>query len=383
MLIRIYKILIFVLCIVSSMLILLGLYQTQASYGQLDKLLVGFSRRRTFITGNGINEHKRNVTDNDKNNTQRNNQTTRKTSSIFLDYQQVLKSGNFSMNQSVNISEVRPDTCDACFPQSSYIYKNDNLCSTNNSTTQVKLLIIILTAVSETHNRTTVRKTWTSISNKNTGELRYVFVLGKHAKDPTWNMRALEEAKIYGDIIIKDFMDVYNNLTLKTMSGLKWASDFCSNAKYVMKTDTDTYVNTPKLLQLIDSFEIENEIIGKCAQHIIPRRNETLKYYVSPVQYPHLTYPPYCLGGAGYVTTMEVVKGIARVSPNIPFFFFEDVYVGLCNEALGYKVRSVKEFNKKLKRNACWNQKIIITSHRVSPREIRKTWNTKCLNKNV
>ncbi|CAH1781653.1 unnamed protein product [Owenia fusiformis] len=378
MLIRIYKILIFVLCIVSSMLILLGLYQTQASYGQLDKLLVGFSRRRTFITGNGIKEHKINVTDNDKNNTQRNNQTTRKTSSIFLDYQQVLKSGNFSMNQSVNISEVRPDKCDACFPQSSYIYKNDNLCSTNNSTTQVKLLIIILTAISETHNRTTVRKTWTSISNKNTRELRYVFVLGKHAKDPTFNMRALEEAKIYGDIIIKDFMDVYNNLTLKTMSGLKWASDFCSNAKYVMKTDTDVYVNTPRLLQLIDSFKIENEIIGRCILHPTPMRNETSKYYISPVQYPHLTYPLYCIGGPGYVTTMKVVKGIVSVSPNIPFFFIEDVYVGLCNEALGYKVRSVKEFQKnKVKRTVCWLKRTI-ACHPLSPREIIKTWNTRC-----
>ncbi|CAH1781652.1 unnamed protein product [Owenia fusiformis] len=381
MLIRIYKIFIFVLCIPSTLFILLELYQPQDSSGQPEQLSVGFSRRGTFITGNGINEHKGNVTDNDENNTQRKNQTTRETSSIFLDYQQVLKSSNFSMNQSVYISEVRPDKCDACFPQSSYIYKNDNLCSTNNSTTQVKLLIIITTAPHEMINRTALRKTWTSISNKNTGELRYVFVLGKHAKDQTRNTRALKEAKKHGDILIKDFMDVYENLTLKTMSGLKWASDFCSNAKYVMKTDIDIWVDTPKLLQLIDSFKIKNEILGKCIQNrISPIRNETSKYYVSPVQYPHLTYPLYCTGGPGYVTTMEVVKGIVRVSPNIPFFFFEDVYVGLCNEALGYKVRWMEGFKTfKVKLNVCWVKKRIIACHRLSPREMMKYWNTKCL----
>ncbi|CAH1780081.1 unnamed protein product [Owenia fusiformis] len=416
---RIYRIFMFVLCSASIMFTLLGLYpenqEVQVSDGELmDQLSVGYTRRGKFISGNVI---KGNVIDNDGNNTKANNtnsdsitlRTAKRgsdvtknnsislgnnkenkdkqtkshiTSSIFLDYRQVLKNGNFSANQSVNISELRPDKCDACFPQSSYIYKNDNLCSTKNSTTQVKLLVIIFTVHHDMRTRNSLRKTWTSISNLNTKEMRYVFLLGKHTRDPKWNVRALAEAKKYGDILIKDFMDEYKHLTLKTMSGLKWAAEFCSNAKYVMKTDTDMWVNTPRLLQFIDSFKIKNEIIGTCPKKAKPIRHNKSKYYVSPKQFPHLSYPGFC-SGTGYVTTMKVVKDIVKVSPNIPFFFLEDIYVGLCNKALGYKVRSVKGFHAyRVKFNVC-GYKQIITSHHMPRGAIEKIWNTKCDNKTL
>ncbi|CAH1780080.1 unnamed protein product [Owenia fusiformis] len=378
----------------------------QASKGQKwDHLPMVDMKRSRLINANQISKHEGNVTGNNTSSSlgtikrrpaviknillgnnnenkaeQTNQQMTMNTSSILLDYQQVLKNGNFSMNKSVNISELRLDKCDACFPQSSYIYKNDNLCSTNNSnnsnnsTTLVKLLVIIFTVHNGTKTRNILRKTWASISKNNTRELRYVFLLGKHTKDPEWNVRVLAEAKKYGDILIKDFMDEFRNLTLKTMSGLKWAAEFCSNAKYIMKTDSDMWVNTPRLLRYIDLFNIENEIIGTCLKKSKPIRHKESKYYASPEEYPHMWYPSFC-SGTGYVTTMKVVKDIVKVSPDIPFFFLEDIYVGLCNKALGYKVRRVKGFqHKRVKLSVCgYNQ--IFTSHRIQIAEIEKVWN--------
>ena len=43
------------------------------------------------------------------------------------------------------------------------------------------------------------------------------------------------------------FQDSYYNLTLKTVMGLKWVKDHCSQARFVMKTDDDIFVNLPKL----------------------------------------------------------------------------------------------------------------------------------------
>ena len=43
------------------------------------------------------------------------------------------------------------------------------------------------------------------------------------------------------------FQDSYHNLTLKTVMGLKWVKDHCSQARFVMKTDDDIFVNLPKL----------------------------------------------------------------------------------------------------------------------------------------
>ena len=46
------------------------------------------------------------------------------------------------------------------------------------------------------------------------------------------------------------FQDIYYNLTLKTVMGLKWSSIYCSQVKYVMKTDDDIFVNVPLLHQV-------------------------------------------------------------------------------------------------------------------------------------
>ena len=41
--------------------------------------------------------------------------------------------------------------------------------------------------------------------------------------------------------------DTYHNLTLKTVMGLKWTSIFCPQARFVMKTDDDIFVNLSDL----------------------------------------------------------------------------------------------------------------------------------------
>jgi hypothetical protein len=52
-----------------------------------------------------------------------------------------------------------------------------------------------------------------------------------------------QEDADFGDIIQFNFCESYRNLTLKTLMGFKWATEFCSNAHFIMKTDDDVYVN--------------------------------------------------------------------------------------------------------------------------------------------
>ncbi|CAH1789161.1 unnamed protein product [Owenia fusiformis] len=377
---RIYQKFMFVVCMASMMFLMLGLLpetmreQKEPEENEGDVLSVGYNRRGQFINRNGfIQKWHMNATDfhpfgND----------TRNSRFIVVDHTNLSINGNHFVNQSANTSKVRPDKCNSCFPKFTYIYKNKNLCSTYDSK-HIKLLVIIFTIHNDVKTRNTLRKTWLSISNNNTGELRYVFLLGKHTRKNNWNIEALKEAKTHGDILIKDFMDVYRNLTLKTMSGLQWAVEFCSNAEYVMKTDADMWVNTPRLLHFLDSFKIKNEIIGSCFSKAMPVRKKTSKWYVSMQQYPFKYFPEFC-SGTGYVTTMQVVKDIVKISPNTPYFHLEDVYIGLCMKALKYKLRSVKGFNRyKMKFSACEYQKLI-TSHHIPQSDIEKAWSTKCWN---
>ena len=49
----------------------------------------------------------------------------------------------------------------------------------------------------------------------------------------------VEENQEYGDIIINKNEDVYENLSLKTLSGLDWFKQFCSHARYKINTESD------------------------------------------------------------------------------------------------------------------------------------------------
>ena len=59
------------------------------------------------------------------------------------------------------------------------------------------------------------------------------------------------ESKHYGDIVIANISDTYQNLTLKTLVGIKVASCFCPNAEYVIKTDDDVYLLPKKFEQVL------------------------------------------------------------------------------------------------------------------------------------
>ena len=47
----------------------------------------------------------------------------------------------------------------------------------------------------------------------------------------------------FGDIIQFCFYETYLNLAPKTLLGFKWATEFCSNAHFIIKTDDNVYVN--------------------------------------------------------------------------------------------------------------------------------------------
>ncbi|CAH1780502.1 unnamed protein product [Owenia fusiformis] len=299
----------------------------------------------------------------------------------------LLRNTLVNLNESVTTKAVhakkalkptaRPDQCVSCFPKSSYIFPNYNVCSTEHPRSQdVKLLLLIFTTHEKTRNRKALRKTWTSIAENNTARVRYVFLLGKH-DDHNWNKKALAEAKHYGDIVISDFREVYKNLTLKTISGFQWAAGFCPNAKYIMKTDDDMWVNTPKLLKNLDRWHISKEVVGFCLPVDDVHREKDSRWYVSPLEYPHSKYPGFC-SGTGYVTTMSVMQAIVGVSPHIPYFFLEDIYVAICIKKLGYTLRRLRGFyNDKVPFDPCMYQQMI-TSHNVTMWELEEAWSPKC-----
>ena len=77
-----------------------------------------------------------------------------------------------------------------------------------------------------------------------------------------WDCFIIHNSSYLKDILQWDFMDTYNNLTIKSILALKWASTFCSNAKFVIKMDDDVFLNSVNLANFLESRSSQFEIAG-------------------------------------------------------------------------------------------------------------------------
>ncbi|XP_067660437.1 beta-1,3-galactosyltransferase 5-like [Haliotis asinina] len=250
---------------------------------------------------------------------------------------------------------IWPNTCTNCFRHDfMYLIQNEDICNETNKDA-VDLIILILTRHTGIYNRNVIRSTWASVSRNNTGNVRYVFLLGKDPRHELMENVKLE-ALYYKDILMEDFRDSYSNLTYKTIMGLKWASSFCDNAKFVMKTDDDMWVNVPQILRLVNRNRLflQSGVAGKCLRGKPHRRKES-KWYITFNEYPLPLYPQYLLG-SGYVTSMAVTKQVHNISRNVPFVKFEDVYFGMCVKALGkvdFMCKRAFHYTGEFRKNPC------------------------------
>ena len=279
-------------------------------------------------------------------------------------------------------SEIRETMCDGCFGHNfKYLINNENICKGSGDTNEsVDLFIMILTIHKNVEQRNAIRKTWLTYSKNNTGNIRYAFLLGTPKNDDLHDKVVLEN-NVHNDIIKEDFIDTYKNLTYKTLMGFKWIVTYCPTAKYVLKTDDDMYINIPNFMDYLKTSgtELENQVGGSCEKIASPIRNVGSKWYASKESYKEKRFPGYC-SGTGYITSINVVNKIFAVSPKIPFFHLEDIYVGLCLRKIGGTVRPLKGFNRgRVQLNAClYKGKTMFTSHGVTPKQMVTVWNSKC-----
>ena len=238
----------------------------------------------------------------------------------------------------------RPDWCNHCFYRPyRFIINSSGVC---RYTKRIDLLIVIFSSPQNKHQRNVIRGTWAKGMNENNKtRVRYIFLIG----NSSYNDQIRTENKMFGDLILQNFEDSYHNLTLKTLMGFEWGRKFCPQAAKIMKTDDDVFIHIPRILLLIGNVTHTTDLVyGDCYNNNKPVRDEPIKehlrkFYTPYWRYPHHIYPPFCRG-IGYIISAKNVDGVLSISSNIPFFEWEDVYIGLCLKALGSKVESVKTF---------------------------------------
>lgn len=161
--------------------------------------------------------------------------------------------------------------------------------------------------------------------------------------------------------------------------GMNWVAARCPSASYVMKTDSDVFVNTEFLVSKLLRPEVQprrNYFTGNNMRGFGPNRNQNSKWYMPPELYPGDKYPTFC-SGTGYVFSGDLAGKIYHVSQRVRRLHLEDVYVGVCLARLGIEPTPPPNaflFNHwRVSYSSC-KYSHLITSHGFHPNELLKYW---------
>ncbi|KAM4659583.1 LOW QUALITY PROTEIN: UDP-GalNAc:beta-1,3-N-acetylgalactosaminyltransferase 1 [Amazona ochrocephala] len=150
-----------------------------------------------------------------------------------------------------------------------------------------------------------------------------LFLLGQDSQREN-NAAALveDESILYGDIIRQDFMDTYNNLTLKAIMAFRWVTEFCSNSRFLTETDTDVFIYTANLIKFLLKLNSSDIFTGYPLIDNFAYRSSYQKTYILYDEYPFRLYSLY------YILDGKLALRIYELMSHIKPIKFEDVYVG-------------------------------------------------------
>lgn len=105
------------------------------------------------------------------------------------------------------------------------------------------------------------------------------------------------EAKMFNDIIVEDFVDSYMNLTVKTAFAMKQFLWHFKDSTYFLKIDDDVLLNPENLYKYLNDESVPKDaIIGRRGLSIKPHRDRESKWYTPHWLYGNDSFPQYIDG---------------------------------------------------------------------------------------
>ena len=189
------------------------------------------------------------------------------------------------------------------------------------------VLVLVHTAISNFERRKLIRSTWGNLSLFETHKIRVAFLLGKPEKKHQQSAIKLESDQ-YNDIVQGTFIDTYQNLTHKAVLGLRWITENCGKAKYILKVDDDVIVNTPRLIEILSTKYIHVNRTIFCKVRPKGKINRVGKWNVEKTQFANMTHwpGPYCPGHY-VIYTADIIQDLYVAIRTTPFLWLDDVYV--------------------------------------------------------
>lgn len=271
----------------------------------------------------------------------------------------------------------------------------------------IRLVYIVKSAMNHFKQRSIIRQTWGYEKRFSDVVIKTVFLLGS-SDDNDLMQQIKDEYDEFQDIIQGDFIDSYYNNTLKTMMGLRWATEMCPHSKFYAFFDDDYYVSTRNMLrflrnpvqypayldqdiihfdemkksnmrnlkQLID-FELPEDVklYAGYVFHSRPQRHKFSKWYLTLEEYEFHLLPPYVTAG-GYVLSKNALQDFYYGSYFVKRFRFDDVYMGLIAKKLTIEPFHCEEFHFYMKQPiTAQNYRYVVASHGFSnPEVMERIW---------
>lgn len=211
--------------------------------------------------------------------------------------------------------------------------------------TSVFLLVLTVSGAGKLNRerRDVIRKTWANKTRHRASRLwKHIFVLGK-THDSELDKEIEQESSASNDVLVLDVAETYDNLVIKTFSGLFWGLVHI-NPRLILKTDDDVYIRIPYLITWLELYATELFYGGFSIGDGQVRRSASQKNYVTKDCLDIEYYPPYC-SGPFYVVSARALRSIFQSMKKWKAILAEDAYMGILAHESGLPAVDIPGFN--------------------------------------
>ncbi|CAG4937846.1 unnamed protein product [Colias eurytheme] len=229
----------------------------------------------------------------------------------------------------------------------------------------ISVLVIVASSPFHVNQREAIRITWAT-------RLRTLFIIGLN------NAKEIDHLsdRHKGDLVVYQFQEHYQNLTLKTALMLKWTAQKCSSKiNFLLKTDDDILIN-PWQIERIVKENLDADLIGYKNENAAVYHNEDEKWFLPHWLYADDMVPEY-LSGNAYLINGKHVLPILKAAYSVPVINIEDIYFTflVAKKKLGLRLTHeprLRGFKPWLPLTQFyWN---LASVHSLSPTEMLKWW---------
>lgn len=212
----------------------------------------------------------------------------------------------------------------------SFLIHNPNLCDSLN-TIDLSWIVVVHSAPRNFNGRTLLRETWANPGLFRQKRFTTVFLLGL-TDDSTIQEKVQNEFNTHHDIVQGNFLDTTRNSTLKGLMGLKYVSNFCSHAKYLIKVNDDTFLNVFKMMHQMEMAKSRKRTVicpvwQDNTMRILRDPKSCMNWCVAENELPGRTYFPQYCAGLAFVISRDLISALHNKSFSTPYFWIDDVYI--------------------------------------------------------